>query len=408
MKSSFSELAGLAGSRERKMPDNELRHTPPAVQAGIPLRIYAFAAIYSLILISYLHPADSDIVDIFRVFGGQLPIDVVPPERRFLLENIIPNMIGVPILEIVKGRVGTIIVWFGLGLTLMLTVILYLYRRGELDWRLAFLIFTFSAGPKILISWIGKGDVYQLSLFLLIALAGPSGFFAALLSAAAVLCHPFIGLIALLSLECTRFMLHGRVNSWAVGGCISGFVLSQLVVRSLFGGEGGRAAYLSERLLDVLLSGTLGIGSFAIISLGLPLLIFLLSDVRLPDVARKQYAFRVVPFLGAVVGILLISGIAVYDHTRDFVLLTFPSYCLLLRHFRKEIITFFLARGPVAMLLSLLLLATPQYELGGWRAFSPFFAVKVADGLGVMSLKRRLQCQRACDSVGISDEGQFH
>jgi hypothetical protein len=289
---------------------------------------YPYAVIviicFLIILFQGLRFSDSDYPGIFKIMLSS-NISLIDPTKGYLVEGIIQDLIGISYTAMGFTPLTTQLLWWISGLVLIVIVVAFSINNGSISCSDLVLIVAFSRVIDTLSLWVGKFDPFLLSFLILTANKNRKVALAGIVLAG--LSHP---IVAVISTAGVVLIETAFVGIWFRAGIVAA-LSAALVDAALF-------HYFFPSLLSR--SGMLWMWAPGILSNSAHWgLIALLSSILVPFLSIQHFKppLRFVANANAILLVswiflvVIISCVAVLDHTRVACLLTIAPLIVLLR-----------------------------------------------------------------------------
>jgi hypothetical protein len=264
---------------------------------------------------------------------------VVSPDRVFLLEGLLPDLIGTLLTFAPTYGVPPNDVSWGLGLCFACAATWFSIWNGSIGVWPAFLAVSFTRIVDTVFLFIGKSDPFLIA-FLVLAV-NRNVWVANVAAGLAALCHPFMAVASIVGVNAVTFWLQRRINLVQLGVTVLCAAIDLAVARIWFPHGWSRADYFAY-ILPFLLRNGIQFGiSGAIVGLVLPLaMVACIVPNAFDKIHSPSWPIKIQPrawpILTWFLGVCFASAILLLDHTRVTALFLIAPFLV------------WLTRGPFA------------------------------------------------------------
>lgn len=309
-----------------------------------------------------------EMIFIFRIYSGEAELGSVAQEFHYLIEGILPNLLGLPIYFSGLKIEAVVAIWWAIGLAVEAAVLLYCHRRGYVSGTTIVFLMLLTPWVKESLSWIGKPDPYLLSALFLVAFLPARSRMAYAAITVAVFCHPPLAVLGTFGVVAARYIFEGRMETGKIVAVIASYALFKIVMWIFFTGGVGRDGYVLQHAAIILVRGAEHMLPFMTMVLAVPTILYLLLREE-PGFTLPRRENHPAVSAAFAVGILLPAVIAcflVIDNTRVFTLATLPFFAVAFESRKQALEALFEKRPRLVLALAALVLFSPELDQRGW------------------------------------------
>jgi hypothetical protein len=338
-----------------------------AERSEIRYGAFLVAFLFVCVLAGGANITNDETDQVFCVVRGACALDMLPRERQFLLEAILPNAFGAALAALgLKG--GALIgVWILGGYAALAAAATAAVRRGALAFGAFALVVVAARWPEVAQHWIGKPDAYLAAALTAMATQerGPRRWLWALL---ATLCHPPIGVLSAMALVFFETETPRRADFGLLASAIGGYGLAKLALHWEAPGLVAREAFALANFETIAAQvRPYGFEFFAASFSGLAAIA--LGGLAPITATQRAKAARLLACLAAFWGF---SAFLSLDHSRVFALLSGPLMLAAARQFKVPAPSL-----PALALVALVVSAGPHLDQLGYTSCGNLIAPRL-------------------------------